>query len=95
MNQPTPIEQRLINIAMELLEIGLQNDPIAFRGALMGVVANCIGELPEEYWKMMCAIEPCGIPGCSCHLTISPATVEYLKKLRKDWQSTFKTQTLS
>lgn len=92
MNRETfsDVERKLFQMSRDLTEIAVANDPIAFRGALGGVLANCLGHLPDEYFARLCELKPCGVPDCTCHLELGRVAVEYFQKLRADWEEVVK-----
>ena len=65
-----------------------------FRALFSGaVVASLVGQLPEDYWRDFMKVEPCGKPGCDCHVfqeklcaVLDEARSEYNKvmKARED-----------
>lgn len=58
--------------------------PHAFSAFLCGgIVANIIGNLPDEYWREMMRVEACGRPGCDCHV-LQEQVMQTLDAMRKD-----------
>lgn len=63
------------------------SEPQAFRAFFIGgVIANVVGNLPEEYWRRFISVEPCVQPGCNCHLLLVPEVIQALTILRMDHQ---------
>jgi hypothetical protein len=78
-NPVSEISQIIVNLAKAV-------PPADFQAMFGGIVANVVGTMPEKYWERFSAIEPCGRPGCDCHLTIAPKTVALFKLLREDYK---------
>lgn len=51
-----------------------------------GLIANVVGNMTENYWREFSKIEPCGRPGCDCHLGLMPISMKLLALLREDHQ---------
>jgi hypothetical protein len=72
------IQLRLEKLADEL-------EPSEFRAVLSGSIATVVGGLPDPYWKQFRKVEPCGRPGCDCHLKVMPEAVKLFTCLREDY----------
>ena len=69
-----------------LLQIAEANDPHEFRAYFIGaILANVVGQLPENYWKQFTKCEPCGTVGCLCHERTA-LLMAGLKAIRLDHQ---------
>lgn len=71
-----------------ILEVARHNEPETFSAFFCGgVIANVLGNLPEDYWQKFRQIEPCDQPGCDCHL-LRARTLPFLEMIRADYQAT-------
>ena len=59
-------------------------DPVAAQSVMGGVLANIVGNIPDEHWEKMKteAALPCDRPGCTCHL-LHKSTFDQLELLRQ------------
>ena len=71
------------NTVKHLLITAASSDPKAFNAFFVGLIANVIGNLPEDYFKAMMKVEPCGREGCDCHLMRRDEAI-FLEALRDD-----------
>ena len=77
-------EKMMRMIVAYLLNLAANSEPQAFKGFLLGaVLGNTVSNLPEDYFERMIKVEPCGEPGCDCHLLADNA-VNLLRELRTD-----------
>ena len=86
--QPCDInfEKDFFEIERRLIFAAALTPPAAFKARLSAMVANVIGNLPDDYWRQFIKLEPCGRPGCACHLGVQKQGVELFKLLRQEHQ---------
>lgn len=78
-----PPEEVVKLIVERCLGVASVNPPSEFAAWFCGgIIANVIGNLPDEYWEKMSTPVPCGRPGCDCHLHEQDA-LKFLSELRK------------
>lgn len=71
-----------------LVKIAETTEPAAFQAYFIGaIIANVVGNLPDEYWRDFQTVEPCDVPGCDCHV-MKPALIAALNALRNDHKNT-------
>lgn len=63
--------------------------PRNFQCGLGAILANVVGNLPDDYWQEAKKVGPCSIPGCLCHVP-AKAVMEALDLLRNDHIETMK-----
>lgn len=60
--------------------------PTEFQSFFCGaIICNVVGNMTAEQWAAFEKIEPCGRPGCDCHLT-QPPIIEALLLARIEHQ---------
>lgn len=74
--------KRLLLCMSELSELV---PPQEFKAILSGAIASVLGNLPERYWREFSKVEPCGKPGCDCHLIVMPTATKLYACLREDY----------
>lgn len=59
--------------------------PANFKGFVAGaVLANLLGQMPDEYFQQFCEVLPCNESGCNC-VKVSQAATDFFKFLREDF----------
>jgi hypothetical protein len=94
MNTPNPKPQSPEALAEAvvamLLRFAARNDPQKFKGYFMGaivaIVANVLGNLPEHYWEQFIKAHPCNVPSCDCH-RLASEVAPALEALRQDFKA--------
>lgn len=59
--------------------------PGDFQWRFAGMIANVVGNMPDEYWREFCKMGPCDRVGCTCHETVQKH-VELFTLMRRDHQ---------
>lgn len=80
--KPNPQTEKVVDF---LLEVARHNDPETFRAFFLGVIANVVGNLPDDYWRKCLKSEACDEPGCDCHV-VNDKMVAALDALLDDWK---------
>jgi hypothetical protein len=84
-NSTDILQDFAVDVVAQLLEFAAIH-PRAFRNFFCGaIVANVVGNMPDEHWAKFSKMEPCGQPGCDCHLA-NIGFMTALKELREDHQ---------
>lgn len=60
-------------------------EPQEFAVILIGIMASIVGNMSQSYWREFSRVEPCGLPGCDCHLVMRPKVMQALQVLRDDY----------
>lgn len=89
MSDYKPTDQELHNFVTEvcqrLADLGSRMEPQEFAAMFTGgIIANVVGNMPQNYWQEFSRVEPCGRPGCDCHLVLQPKIMKALETLRND-----------
>lgn len=80
----TPAQQLAQTTVSQLLGLARTSDPQHFKAYFCGaIIANVVGNLPDDYWQKLIVREPCDRAGCDCHLMSDPV-IEALKIVRAD-----------
>lgn len=75
-----------LRILNDVEKLGEELTPIEYRNALTGLVVSIAGNLPEDYWNEFIKNDPCGSPGCTCHLDINPKVIVFLSAMRDNYK---------
>ncbi len=59
------------------------------------MIANIVGNMSDRYWEQFRKVEPCGRPGCDCHLTIALHGTKLFELIREDFLATEKPKELA
>lgn len=70
-------------MSQALLALANAIKPQEFKTVISAVLANVVGQLPDDYWKEMMISLPCTSPGCDCHV-VAGHTMDALTLLRND-----------
>lgn len=72
-------------VCSALAEVGRDMHPQEFKAFLCGgIIANVVGNMSDDYWREFVKVEPCGLPGCDCHLQVGESVTKALCDLRED-----------
>lgn len=86
MNPPQAEKADMRKIVSYLLNRAARETPQEFKAFFLGgVVSNTVAHLPDEYFEQLVRTEPCGRPGCDCHLVAKHAE-NFLREIRLDHQ---------
>ncbi len=77
-------DQAFFEISRALLTLASESYPDDFKARFAGLVANVVGNLPEDYWRQFIIVAPCGRPGCTCHEAVQKHGADLFKLLRAD-----------
>lgn len=70
----------------DILKVASKVHPQEFQAWFLGgILANVLGEMPDEYWSLFKKKEACPEVGCDCHIVFSKFT-EQLQIMRDDWK---------
>jgi len=64
-------------------KLGNAIGPTRFQTFLCGMLGNLAGNMSPEFWNKMRVTEPCGNPGCNCHV-YAEEVMTALERLRED-----------
>ncbi len=74
-----------------LLDYSRESQPAEFRAMFCGLIANVVGNLPDDYWREFLRVEICSEPGCDCHKIQEPVLAA-LAALRADHKAEMATR---
>ena len=86
MSSPTDPYSEFDKVTQAVLFLASELPPGDFKACFAGMIANVVGNMPEDYWREFIKVEPCGRPGCNCHEEVQKNGAELFKLLRKDHQ---------
>ncbi len=82
---PSHVKKAVVGL---LLETAKSSSPEGFRAFFTGaIIANVVGNLPDEYWREFLQVKICDEPGCDCYRT-QQILVEALDAVRDDHHKT-------
>jgi hypothetical protein len=70
-----------------ILAIQKRIHPLDFQILLSSLLANVVGDIPDDYWARMVVTKPCDVPGCDCHI-VAGIVMAALDLLRNDHTKT-------
>lgn len=73
-------------ICRDFSAVAVTMEPSRFRDFLVGVIANTVGHMPDDYFNALTTVVPCGKEGCLCHETIGAPVSGAFHALRKGWK---------
>ncbi len=78
------VDSKFHDAAYQLLMFAGNLHPGEFQTRFASLIANIVGNLPDDYWQEFIKIKPCGRAGCGCHLTLKKHAVDLFKLLRAE-----------